>query len=141
MSDTPEHVDPAAAAREVLELERAIYTRPTERHDVADHLADDFWEVSERGTKVDKATLLSNLANSPLIVDDYPLDDTRVQVYGNVAISTGRSVLRARRPQPDGSETPVVRATRFVHIWVHDGGVWRTVYAHNSAASEPTADS
>lgn len=140
MSDAGEEIDPVVAAREIFELERSIYARPTERHDVADHLADDFWEVSEHGIKADRATVLANLAGSPLIVDDYPLDDTRVQVFGRVAISTGRSVLRARISRPDGTETPVVRPTRFVHVWVRDDGVWRAVYAHNSSAPDPTAD-
>lgn len=133
-------IDPTHAEREVLRLEQQIYNQPTRRHDVADYLAEEFWEVSEHGDIVDKATLLSNLARSPLLVDEYPIDETRVQVFGNVAISTGRSVLKARVPQADGTERPLVRSTRFVHVWVHDGGVWQTVYAHNSTAPEPPSD-
>lgn len=139
MPEPDDQIEAATAERTILELERQIYSRPMLRHDVARYLSDDFWEVSEQGVKTDKPTVLSNLAASPLIVDDYALDDTRVQVFGHVAISTGRSVLSARLPQPDGTETPVVRPSRFVHVWVRDDGVWRTVYAHNSAAPDPTA--
>ncbi len=133
----PEHADRGQTERDILDLEARIYTDPNHRDDVAKYLAPGFWEVSENGDKTDRATVLEHLAASPVIIDQYPVDDARVQVFGNVAISTGRSVLKARIPQPDGTERPLVRATRFVHVWVHEAGVWQTVYAHNSTATEP----
>ena len=134
----PECADRERAAREVLGLETRIYADQDHRRDIAKYLASDFWEVSENGDKTDRATVLEHLAASPVIIDEYPVDDARVQVFGNVAISTGRSVLKARVPQPDGTERPLIRSTRFVHVWVHEAGVWQTVYAHNSTAPEPS---
>ena len=80
--------------------------------------------------------LLDRLSTSPLIVDSYPIDDTRVNIYGDVAISTGRAVLHGRMPTGDGAQQPVVRATRYVHVWVRRHGEWQTVFAQNSPAGE-----
>lgn len=123
-----------AARREVLDLEATIYADPSSRHAVAHLLAPEFWEVSASGEKVNRQMVLERLAASRLIVDDYPVDDTRVEVYGDVAISTGRSVLHARLPLEDGTEQQVVRANRFVHVWVRSDGSWQTVFAMNADA-------
>lgn len=121
-----------AARQEVLDLEASIYADPTSRQNLGHVLASEFWEVSAEGEGVTRETVLARLAASPLIVDDYPVDDTRVEVYGDVAISTGRSVLYGRMPHADGTEQSVVRSNRFVHVWVRRDGTWQTVFAQNS---------
>ena len=125
------------ARREILALEAHIYANPSSRHDVGHLLADEFWEVSSTGAKVTRDVLLDRLEASPVIVDEYPLEDTRVDVYGDVAISTGRCVLRGRMPLADGTEQVIERANRFVHVWVKGDGGWQTVFAQNSDAVEP----
>lgn len=119
-------------AREVLELENKIYADPMSRHNVGHLLAPEFWEVSATGEKVTREMVLQRLAASPLVVDEYPVNDTRVEIYGDVAISTGRSVLRGRMPLADGSEKALERTNRFVHVWVRRDGTWQTVFAQNS---------
>jgi hypothetical protein len=134
MADTP---DPTEAARqEVMALEADIYANPSSRRHVGHLLAEEFWEVSATGERVTRDVVLERLESSPVIVDEYPLTDTRVDVYGDVAISTGHCVLRGRMPLDDGTERAVERANRFVHVWVRRGGEWKTVYAHNSDAVE-----
>ena len=135
MSD--QQVSEDAARREVLELEAKIYADPMSRHTVGPLLAQEFWDVSPAGEKVSREAMLERLAANPVIVDEYPVDDTRVDVYGDVAISTGRAVLRGRVVQEGGQEKQIERASRFVHVWVRSNGVWQTVYAQ---ASHATAD-
>ena len=124
-----------AARREVLELEAKIYADPMSRHNVGPLLAHEFWDVSPAGEKVTREAMLERLAANPVIVDEYPVDDTRVDVYGDVAISTGHAVLRGRLVQEGGKEKEIVRATRFVHVWVRTDGAWQTVYAQSSPAT------
>jgi Domain of unknown function (DUF4440) len=124
-----------AARREVLELEAKIYADPMSRHNVGALLAPEFWDVSPAGEKVSRETMLERLATNPVIVDEYPVDDTRVDLYGDVAISTGRAVLRGRVVQEGGQEKQIERASRFVHVWVRNNGVWQTVYAQSSPAT------
>jgi hypothetical protein len=125
-----------AARREVLELEAKIYADPMSRHNVGPLLAPDFWDVSPAGEKVPRATVLERLAASPVIVDEYPVDDTRVDVYGDVAISTGRAVFRGHMVEDGGKQRQIERASRFVHVWVRSNGVWQTVYAQSSHATD-----
>jgi hypothetical protein len=126
-----------AARREVLELEAKIYADPMSRHNVGALLAPEFWDVSPAGEKLTREAVLARLAANPVIVDEYPVDDTRVDVYGDVAISTGHAVLRGHLVQEGGNAKQIERASRFVHVWVRHDGVWQTVYAQ---ASHATAD-
>lgn len=134
MADT----DDAArtATEEILALEARIYSDPSSRHDIDHLLAPDFWEVSASGEKTSRDELLQRLAANPMIVDSYPIDDTRVDVYGDVAISTGHATLHGRLPLAEGGEKPIVRTSRFVHVWVRTNDVWQTVFAQASPSAE-----
>jgi len=134
MSDQQSSDD--AARREVLELEAAIYADPMSRHNVGPLLAPEFWGVSPAGEKVARETVLERLASSPVIVDEYPVDDARVDVYGDVAISTGRAVFRGHLVEEGGTRRQIERASRFVHVWVRSDGKWQTVYAQSSHATD-----
>ena len=113
-----------AARREVLELEAKIYADPMSRHNVGPLLAQEFWDVSPAGEKVSRDTMLERLATNPVIVDEYPVDDTRVDVYGDVAISTGHAVLRGR----------LVQGCAWRSL-PREYGAWQTVYAQSSPAT------
>ncbi len=119
-------------AAEILALEASIYDDPMNRHNVDHLLAPEFREVLETGETVCRETVLERLAASPLIVDSYPVDDARVDVYGDVAISTGLATLHGRLPRTDGTDQQVVRASRFVHVWVRTDDGWHVVYAQSS---------
>ena len=121
-----------SAEDEVRELEERIYNDPSNRANVGHLLAPEFWEVSPSGEKVTRATVLERLAANPMIVDSYPRDDTKIEVYGDMAISTGRATLKGRLPQADGTEKTIVRSNRYAHVWVRRDGVWQTVFAQNS---------
>ncbi len=121
-----------SAEDEVRELEETIYADPSNRANVGHLLAPEFWEVSPSGEKVTRATVLERLAANPMIVDAYPRDDTKIEVYGDMAISTGRATLKGRMPQPDGTEKVIVRSNRYAHVWVRRDGIWQTVFAQNS---------
>lgn len=129
-----QHDDDELARQAVLALEASIYDNPADRANVAHLLAPEFWEVSPSGEKVTREMVLERLAANPMIVDEYPVNDTRVDVYGDVAISTGRTVLRGRIPQKGGTEKHIERVNRFAHVWVRRDGVWQTVFAQNSDA-------
>jgi len=119
-------------AREVQALEESIYAEPSNRANVGHLLAPEFWEGSPSGERVTRAMVLERLAANPMIVDSYPRDDTKIEVYGDTAISTGRATLKGRMPQADGTEKTIVRSNRYAHVWVRRDGVWQTVFAQNS---------
>jgi hypothetical protein len=121
-----------SAEDEVRELEESIYADPSNRANVGHLLAPEFWEVSPSGEKVTRAMVLERLAANPMIVDEYPREDTKIEVYGDMAISTGRATLKGRMPQADGTEKSIVRSNRYAHVWVRRDGVWQTVFAQNS---------
>ena len=121
-----------SAEDEVRELEESIYADPSNRANVGHLLAPEFWEVSPSGEKVTRAMVLERLAANPMIVDEYPREDTKIEVYGDTAISTGRATLKGRMPQADGTEKTIVRSNRYAHVWVRRDGAWQTVFAQNS---------
>jgi hypothetical protein len=121
-----------SAEDEVRELEESIYADPSNRANVGHLLAPEFWEVSPSGEKVTRAMVLERLAANPMIVDEYPRDDTKIEVYGDTAISTGQATLKGRLLQADGTEKTIVRSNRYAHVWVRRDGVWQTVFAQNS---------
>ena len=123
-----------SAEDEVRELENTIYNDPANRANVGHLLAPEFWEVSPSGEKVTRAMVLERLAANPMIVDAYPREDIKIEVYGDTAISTGRATLKGRLPQADGTEKTIVRSNRYAHVWIRRGGVWQTVFAQNSNA-------
>lgn len=127
-------IDPEQAKNEIMELESAIYADPMNRKNVGDKLAADFWEVSREGRRMTREEILKNLAESNVVVDEYPIDQIKVEVHGDTVISTGRAIMRARAPMSDGTETPIERDMRYVHVWVQRDGMWQCVYGHNSPA-------
>ncbi len=122
-------------AAEILALEASIYGDPSSLRDLDHVLAPQFREVLGSGETVSREQVLQRLAASPLVVDSYPVDDARVDVYGDVAVSTGLATLHGRLPRADGTEQPVVRRSRFVHIWVRADDGWQVVYAQGTASS------
>lgn len=87
-------------------------------------LADDFIAVYGGGQRRTKAQLLERVRNGPQVVSVRP-ENVQIQISGDVAIVTARSVLMIRI---DGE----VRETRndYADIYVRRDGRWRGVSAH-----------
>lgn len=129
-------LSPDEARRQVLALEQQIYADPT-RHDlIAEVMAPDYWEVNDRGAPDVRADILERLATSPIVIESYDVSDRRLEVLGDVVVSTGRSVLRGHKPRHGAEPLVIERATRFVHVWHRLDRNWQTVYAQHTATAD-----
>jgi ketosteroid isomerase-like protein len=75
------------------------------------------------------------LDSGELRIDTYEVSDTRVELYGNVAVVTG--IVRSsgvRNNEPFGVHV------RFTNVWVKRDGVWRRAAFHDSPMPEAAAN-
>ncbi len=97
-------------------------------------LTDDYIHTNTSGTVLNKQQWLAyiqsrkaELETGKLTIDSYVNEDLKVQLHGNTAIVTGRSVTAGKR---DGQ--PFVTRLRFTHLWVKSGKQWRRAAFHDS---------
>jgi ketosteroid isomerase-like protein len=112
-------------AQQLIELEQRWLTAGMERDIPAlrDILADDFVDVSYRGTLRDKADHLnSTLAPSK---SKQGLQELKVRIYGDTGIVNGLDVTVTQ----DGSTTYKVR---FTDVFVKRAGRWQAVSAQET---------
>jgi len=90
-------------------------------------LADAFTMVTDRGSQIDKAGWLANMAHR--VGGDTPPTflDPHVLVIGDAALMRARNLLRATF---DGKEWSV--ELYLTDVWVRQGGAWRIVRRHAS---------
>lgn len=115
------------AARTLCEMELRL-TEALRRND-ADALsqiyADEFRLINFRGTRVDKAAVLSALRQGALRFDSLVVSELEVRVYGDVGIISGRQKQVAREPGPDTAPHPKI--VRFTHVYVRREGTWQLI--------------
>ena len=69
-----------------------------------------------------KKELMESFKSGAIKIEAQEISDTKVQVYGDVAVETGALTSKAIRDGRDTSGT-----YRFTRVWVKRGGVWQTV--------------
>jgi hypothetical protein len=93
----------------------------------------------------DKAAFLKRVADKEYLVHD--LDDVRVEMHGDVAITYGRYVSLFVPPNRDASAPPRLSSIWFERVYARRNGQWqflshRTVHGPNvsPAGIDPTAE-
>jgi ketosteroid isomerase-like protein len=85
-------------------------------------LADDFLFTDPDGRMVDKAGWISDMTRSDVVYESFEIDDLRVRVYGDAAVTNGRVSVRARSAEQVSEERYCYTAT-----YVRLEGRWRVV--------------
>ncbi len=121
----------AAVEQELRALMQTEYTAGM-RNDVATInriWADEYVSTGPKGQTTAKAQMLSYYKTAPLSqtkVGPMALNDVHVQVYGDVAVMTGRATGTSQNGKPIGA------SLRFTRVHVRRQGQWLVVANHLS---------
>lgn len=100
---------------------------------LARYMADDFQGMDPAGRAVTKADVLARLKASDVRIESLRHEDIKVRVFGDCAVATARTVLRASH----GSED-VSGVFPYLRVWVRREGRWQAVAAlSTSLPKEP----
>jgi ketosteroid isomerase-like protein len=94
-------------------------------------LADDF-QLTGGQSVLTKAEFLAAVATGAGRVPPGRPEETRIHIYGNVAVVTG--LIRYEMP---GGAAPIL--SRYTEVWVKQGERWLAVHGHYNAVSAPPA--
>ena len=98
-----------------------------------DALSDDFVLVDVfSGSEVPKSALVDLIGGGALRFESVEQVESRVRVYGDVAVIRGRTRMAGAY---EGSAWSV--NSRYTHVFVSSGGEWRLVAAQGTQIAEP----
>lgn len=84
--------------------------------------ADTYVFTDPTGRVSTKAQMIESFTKGAINITAQDISDVAVQVYGDVAVETGRLTSSATRDGRDSSGT-----FRFTRVWVNRDGRWQTV--------------
>jgi len=96
---------------------------------LADILADTYSDSDEHANRTDKQGVLGVLKSGDLKFKSIELSDMEVQVYGDAAVVTGRATQSGTY-----KGQPLTSSIIFTDTFIRQGGKWRAVASHRSAA-------
>jgi ketosteroid isomerase-like protein len=96
---------------------------------IARYTADDFEGMDPAGRAVTKADVLARLKAADVTIESLRHEDVRVRVFGDCAVATARTVLRARHGDRD-----VSGVFPYLRVWVRREGRWQAVAALSTSA-------
>jgi ketosteroid isomerase-like protein len=121
--------------QQILALEREWY-EAREKRDVKSLeqlLADDATLINPLGQFGDKQRVLKALGvGGTTILESYTLEEVKVRLYGNTAVTTGRATVKGQTGVGDFSG-----ATRFTRVYVQRNGRWQLVAHQGTRITEP----
>jgi ketosteroid isomerase-like protein len=91
---------------------------------LARYTADDFQGMDPAGRAVTKADVLARLKASDVRIESLRHEDIQVRVFGDCAVATARTVLRASHGDQDVSGVFL-----YMRVWVRREGRWQAVAA------------
>jgi ketosteroid isomerase-like protein len=99
-------------------------------------VADDFILIEVmRGAEVDKSALLQALGAGQLCFQSIKPTESRVRLYGDTAMVTGRTVMSGHF-----GNIAFTVPSRYTHVYVKLDGIWRLATAQGTQiAPEPVA--
>lgn len=101
--------------------------------------ADDIIYTDSDGAVMTKAQDLDDVKSGAFVAASFVVDDMKVSVYGDAAVITGRSTIKAQYKGKDGNGQ-----FRWTDTWIRRDGVWQCVASHASKvaqANKPTPPS
>jgi ketosteroid isomerase-like protein len=120
-------------AEEVTTLNRQ-WMESYVRSDVAfleRHLADDYMSTFPDGTVLDKQGEIAALKSGDIALTEMTPREMKVRIYGEAAVITGRSVIKAK---VNGRETS--GEFRFTDVWVKQDNHWMAVASQVTRIAE-----
>jgi ketosteroid isomerase-like protein len=90
-------------------------------------LADDYVETNSEGNVTTKAEALADLKSGAYVPISGVQDNVKVRVYGDAAVATGRSTVKAQYKGKDASGQ-----FQWTDTWVKLAGRWQCVAEHYS---------
>jgi ketosteroid isomerase-like protein len=84
--------------------------------------AADYTFVNPPGQMLTKAQRLAMIRSGELKIEAYSRDDESIRIYGNTAVVTYRSTVKAQR-----NGTDVSSQRRVITVWVKRDGHWQAV--------------
>jgi len=89
---------------------------------LANTYGDDYVFTDPAARVSHKAELLDSFRSGVIKIHSQEISDVQVNVYGDVAVETGKLVSQATRDGKDSGGT-----FRFTRVWVNRNGHWQTV--------------
>jgi ketosteroid isomerase-like protein len=90
------------------------------------HFADDYMATSPRGAVRTKAEAMADLKSGDVKYTAIDVDETKVRIYGDTAVMTGRATIKGMAQGQD-----ISGQYRVTRVWAKQGGEWKLV-AHQS---------
>ena len=95
-------------------------------------LADDYVFYQADGGVTNKAQNVAGIRDPAFVCESFVTDDVEVRLYRDVAVVTGRAVMKATlRGKAIGGEF------RYTDVWVKRRGRWQTVVSHATLVPAP----
>lgn len=83
------------------------------------------WSVIHiTGETLTKAQVLEMCRKPPVPIEAFTIDDVSVRVFGEAAVVTGRTTVKA------GGRTPMTVTLRFTDVFIRRSGRWLAVASH-----------
>jgi FKBP-type peptidyl-prolyl cis-trans isomerase/ketosteroid isomerase-like protein len=112
----PRPLSTAGAEAELKRLEREWFDAVT-KNDMATLnriFADDFLALNSDGSFISKTEMINLLTSGKIKLDEIRVDESKLQLYGNTAVVTGRATY-IRNQQPLGQDS-------HIEVWVRSAG-------------------
>jgi hypothetical protein len=93
--------------------------------------ADDYSLTNPGGNVMEKAGFIGALKSGGLKFETLDLSDTKVRIYGDAAVVTGRATVKAKGDSQDISEQ-----VRYMSVYVKRQGHWRAVAMHTTRIAQ-----
>jgi ketosteroid isomerase-like protein len=127
----------AKAEKEILTIENKLeeLEQKNDRKAIADYFeknsTENFTVIFVNGDVIDRATVYQQITNERDPKDDYEtfkFEDKKVEVYGDAAVFTAKTVERTKAAATVGKAP---REVRFSHFFVKQNGAWKLARHHN----------
>lgn len=127
--------NPESGAEDKVKRLEQQWADAAAKHDVAvfERLeAEDFISTDPAGHVAGKARDLSDLKSGNFKAESVKVADMKVQIYGNVAVVTGRTTIGGGKY---GTQD-ISGEYRFTDVWVNHGGRWQVVASQGTPVKQ-----
>jgi ketosteroid isomerase-like protein len=96
------------------------------------YVSDDYTSIDPHGTVVDKKGEIESIKSGHLAITEMNPNEMKVRTYGDAAVITGRSTIKAKVSGQDASGE-----YRFTDVWVKRGDRWQAVASQLTRIARP----
>ncbi len=93
-----------------------------DRQAIERNMAEDFRQIDGQGNVETKKSFVDDLVSPDLEIDPYAVEDFEVRVYGDMALVSGRTLMKGRY-----QGAPFASHYRYIDIYVRHGHDWKLV--------------